>query len=254
MKLNKFKKEIIEFFQSHKPIEEGVYESDLEKFEDQFGKDSAYTKNLDTLIANGIINKNTKADRVVLTLFERDHQIEIRKILNFEKLEDLALIMQPSVDNIKNLHSRFYEFADQNRSNGVYYFYTEKNDPDCWIVLARVDAKKEPYRYRLGSIKDSNSKIYQMWVATVQAWNGNGKQAINRGMAEKIDQDSFGNNRQPGFAAFKLFTHAGWLRIPFGKGTSISYIVTDEKAHSDETKVNQFTNNILRRWGFDDDS
>ena len=74
MKLNKYKKEIIEFFQSLKPIEEGVYESDLEKFEDQFGKDSAYTKNLDTLIANGIINKNTKADRVVLTLFERDHR------------------------------------------------------------------------------------------------------------------------------------------------------------------------------------
>ena len=160
--------------------------------------------------------------------------------------------MQPFSDLTKNLHSRFYEHADQNRSNGVYYFYTEKDDPDCWIVFARSDVKKEPYRYHLGSIKDPNSKLYQMWLVTVQAWKGNGKQPIRRGMAEKIDQDAFGNNRQPGFAAFKLFLHAGWLRIPYGNRTSIFYNVVDEKIHFDSNNLDKFTENILKGWGFDD--
>ncbi len=71
-------------------------------------------------------------------------------------------------------------------------------------------------------------------------------------MAEKLDQDAFVNNRQPGFAAFKLFTHAGWLRVPRENGTSIYYDVVDDKAHKNRTKLNQFTNNILKIWNSDD--
>jgi len=185
-------------------------------------------------------------------LFQRDFQIEIRKILTFELLEDSALKMQPTYEQTKNLMNRFYEHADQNRSNGVYYFYTEKNDPDSWIVLARLSAKKEPHRYRIGSIKDSNSKLSAMWIATLTAWKGNAKNPIRRSAAEKIDQDAFGNNRQPGFAAFKLFTHAGWLRIALGSRTSIYYNVVDDKAHQNSEKLASFTNDILKGWGFDD--
>ena len=70
--------------------------------------------------------------------------------------------------------------------------------------------------------------------------------------AEKIDQDSFGNNRQRGFAAFKLFALAGWLRISHATGISIYYNMVDEKARRNETKLNQFNNNILKRWGIND--
>lgn len=199
-----------------------------------------------------MINKTTKQGVEILRLFQRDHPIEVRKILNFEILENNALKMQPLIEKTKNLSSRFYEHADQNRSNGVYYFYTEKGDPDCWIVFARLNAKKDPYRYRLGAIKDTDSKLYRMWLATIQAWKRNAKQPIRRGEAEKIDQDAFGNNRQPGFASFKLFTHAGWLRIPYGNGTSIYYNVVDESAHKNSRKLNEFTNNVLKSWGFDD--
>lgn len=252
MKINKIKKRIIEFFQKYPTNEKGIFEVKKEDFDSQFGGKSEYEKNLNTLIANGIINKTTKNSKEILILFQRDHSIEVRKILNFEILEDNALKMQPTIEQTKNLLSRFYEHADQNRSNGVYYFYTEKDEPDCWIVFARLNPKKEPYRYRLGSIKDSQSKIFQMWLATLQAWKGNGKQPIRRGMAEKLDQDAFGNNRQPGFAGFKLFTHAGWLRIPFGNKTSIYYNVVDDNVHKDQAKLNEFSNNILKRWGFED--
>lgn len=252
MKLNKYKKNIIEFFLKHPTSEDDIYELTPKEFDEHFNKKSEYIQNLETLVANGIINRIIKGNNRILKLFQRDHAIEIRKILNFETLENLALQMQPENDKTKNLHSRFYEHADQNRSNGVYYFYTEMDDPDSWIVFARLNPKKEPYRYRLGSIKDSSSRLYLMWLATVQAWEGNGKQPIRRGMAEKIDQDSFGNNRQPGFAAFKLFTHAGWLKIPYGNGTSVYYDVVDESSHRNQTKINQFTNNVLKKWGFDD--
>jgi len=161
--------------------------------------------------------------------------------------------MQPSNEITKNLTKRFYEHTDQNRNNGVYYFYTEKSAPDSWVVLARLNIKKEPYRYRLGSIKDSNSKLYGMWLATLTAWKGNAKNSIRRSAAEKIDQDAFGNNRQPGFAAFKLFTHAGWLRIALCNRTSISYNVVDDKSHQNKTKLDSFTNDILKGWGFTDD-
>lgn len=161
--------------------------------------------------------------------------------------------MQPIHEETKDLTSRFYEHADQNRSNGVYYFYTEKNAPDSWVVLARSHANKKPYRYPLGSIKNSNSKLYEMWIATLTAWKRNAKNPIRRGAAEKIDQNAFGNNRQAGFAAFKLFTHAGWLRIALGNRTSISYNVVDDKSHKNKTKLDSFTNDILKGWGFDDD-
>ena len=252
MKLNSFKKEIIEFFQLQHHPEEGIFEITQKDFDAHFKKNLNILKNLETLIAHGIINRSTKGGEPILRFFQRDHPIEVRKILNYKALEDLALMMQPSNESTKNLDKRFYEHADQKQSEGVYYFYTEKGDPDCWIVLAREDVKKEPHRYRLGSIEDPNSKLYEMWLATVQAWNGNGKQSIRRGMAEKIDQDAFGNNRQPGFAAFKLFTHAGWLRIPHGNNTSIFYNVEDEKIHLDQQNLNQFTKDILKRWGMDD--
>jgi len=158
--------------------------------------------------------------------------------------------MHPSTDRTKNLQSRFYEHADQNRSKGVYYFYTEKNDTDSWIVFARADPKIEPFRYPLGSIKDSKSKLRQMWTATVQAWKGNAKQSIRRGRAEKVDQDAFGNNRQAGFAAFKLFTYAGWLRVS-RVGRTVYYNVVDEKAHLSKTMLSQFTKNVLKARGFD---
>ncbi len=166
-------------------------------------------------------------------------------------LDELALQSQPSNDMTKNLVKRFFEHADQNKSNGVYYFYTEKEDPDSWIVFARLNVKKQAYRYRLGSIKDPNSKLRGMWLATVEAWKRNAKQSFRRGEAEKIDQDSFGNNRQRGFAAFKLFTLAGWLRISYATGISIYYNVVDEKAHNNKTKLEQFNSNILKRWGLD---
>lgn len=252
MKLNKYKKRIIEFFLKQSTLESGIYEIEQKEFDRQLGNKPEFSQNLDTLIANGIINRSTKNGKQILRLFEKDHTIEIRKILNFEILENLALQMQPSNDKTKDLHSRFYEHADQNKSNGVYYFYTEMGDPDCWIVFARLNPKKESYRYRIGSIKDKNSRLYRMWIATVKAWKGNGKQSIRRGMAEKLDQDAFGNNRQPGFAAFKLFTHAGWLRVPHSDGTSIYYDVVDENAHQNTNKINQFTSSILRRWGIND--
>jgi len=204
------------------------------------------------LIAYGIINRTRGENEQILRLFKRDHPIEIRKILTFELLENFALQMQPTYEQTKNLLSRFIEHADQDRSNGVYYFYTEKNDPDSWIVLARLNAKKNPHRYKLGSIKDPNSKLKAMWIATLSAWKGNAKNPIRRGAAEKIDQDAFGNNRQPGFAAFKLFIHAGWLRIAPVSRTSIHYNVVDDKAHQNSEKLTSFTNDILKGWGFDD--
>lgn len=85
------------------------------------------------LIDNGTINSSAEKNKKILRLFRRDHRLEIRNILNFEKLVIRALKMQSSTEKTKNLHSRFYEHADQNRSKGVYYFYTEKEDPDSRV-------------------------------------------------------------------------------------------------------------------------
>lgn len=216
---------------------------------DTIFKKPIYKKNLDDLISDGIVTRS-QTNKDLLRLFQREHQLEVKKILNFEVLENRALKMQPSTDRTKNLQSIFYEYADQNRSEGVYYFYREKKNPDSWTVFARANPHREPYRYPFGSIKDSGSKLRQMWTATVQAWKSNAKQSIRRGQAEKIDQDAFGNNRQAGFAAFKLFTYAGWLRVSH-VGRTVYYNVVDEKAHLSKTKLNQFANNVLKARGFD---
>ncbi|MEX0656108.1 MAG: hypothetical protein WD154_00980 [Nitrosopumilaceae archaeon] len=254
MKLNEEKKEIIEFFLKHPTEDNGIFEITQNQFDKHFNNKSVYNINLQTLIANNVISKATKNGEKILRLFKRDHQIEVRKIINYKSLEDLAQKMQPTHDMTENLIPRFYEHADQNKSNGVYYFYTKQDDPDYWVVFARLNPKKDAYKYTLGSIKDSESRLHKMWLATVQAWKDNRKEPIRRGAAEKLDQDSFGNNRQRGFASFKLFSHAGWLRIPYGTGTSIYYDVVDDKAHRDQTKLDQFTSNILKRWGFEDNN
>jgi len=251
MKLNGFKKRIVEFIKKY-PIEDRIYEITMKDFEKEFKKNFNYENNLNTLIANGIIVLSRKEDEQVLKIFEREHQIDLRKILTYELLEDMALKMQPEIEKTKNLVSRFHEHADQNRSNGVYYFYTEKGDPDCWVVFARLNPKKESYRYKLGTINDPKSRLHRMWLSTIQAWKDNNRESIRRGMAEKLDQDAFGNNRQPGFASFKLFTYAGWLKIPFRDGTSVYYDVVDDKSHRDSAKLNNFTDQVLRRCGFND--
>lgn len=251
MKFNKFKKQIVEFVMKY-PIEEGIYEITRKDFEKKFKKNINYESNLKTLITNGIVVPSRKGDKQVLTIFEREHQIDLRHILRYEILNNMALKMQPEIEKIQGLVSRFHEHTDQNQGKGVYYFYTDKGDPDCWIVFARLDPKKEPYRYRLGAINDRESKLYKMWLATVQAWRDNNNEPIRRGMAEKLDQNAFGNNRQPGFASFKLFTYAGWLKIPHRNGTSVYYDILDAESHNNSTKLKNFTDQVLEQWGFSD--
>ncbi len=253
MKFNRIKKQIVEFIKKY-PIEEGIYEITRKDFEKEFEKNINYENNLNTLIANGIIVSSRKGDERVLKIFEKDHPSDLHHIQNFELLDNMALKMQPENEKTKNLVSRFHEHTDQNKGKGVYYFYTTKGDPDFWTVFARLDPKGEPHRYRLGSINDKESKLYKMWIATVKAWIDNDRQPIRRGMAEKLDQDAFGNNRQPGFASFKLFTFARWLKISYRNGTSVYYDVVDVESHLDSTKLNNFRDQVLKHWGFSDGS
>jgi len=253
MKFNIIKKQIVEFIKKF-PLEEKIYEVTKDAFENEFKKNINYERNLNTLIANGIVVSSIKGGEQVLTIFEKDHQNDLHFIQNFELLDSIALKMQPENEKTNGLLRRFHEHTDQNKGKGVYYFYTDKGDPDCWVVFSRSDPSGEPHRYRLGAINDKESKLYKMWTATVQAWMENDRQPIRRGTAERLDQIAFGNNRQPGFASFKLFTYGGWLKIASRNGTSMFYDVVDERSHLDSGKLDNFRDQVLQHWGINDGS
>ena len=65
MKLNEFKKQIVEFIKKY-PIEDRIYEITMKDFEKEFKKNINYENNLNTLITNGIIVLSRKEDEHVL--------------------------------------------------------------------------------------------------------------------------------------------------------------------------------------------
>jgi len=174
--------------------------------------------------------KGTKEIFYMLDNFEKTS--EIRSIVRREPFTDRAEKIKPEknmFDGLIELFNASTERAWPNR--GIYYYCVKEDDLYYWTILIKTkpDVAK-PTTIRLGSLLEKNSKISNMWKTIVKVWIKNKRKPIYKKMAEDDNQKDFGNNRQPGTAAFTLFESLKWIKEVGKRRNSYLYEVTDDDA------------------------
>ena len=150
---------------------------------------------------------------------------EIRRILQTEPIQFMSEQMMP-VESYFADHKLQFNFTTDKNSwphRGTYYCCTEIDDPSIWKIIVRANPAKKPTTYTFGSFLDNDSRIIRMWKTVLDVWNQNNCESIYKKQAEDVNQKDFDNNRQPGVAAFTLFTRFGWMHEVSRKGKQVFY-------------------------------
>ncbi len=150
---------------------------------------------------------------------------EIRRILQMEPIQFMSEQMMP-VESYFQDHKLQFNFTTDKNSwphRGTYYCCTKEDDPSIWKIIVRANPAKKPTTYPFGSLQEQDSRIVQMWKTVLKVWNQNNREPIYKKQAEDINQKDFENNRQPGVAAFVLFTKFGWIHEVSRKGKQVFY-------------------------------
>lgn len=171
-----------------------------------------------------------------------DKQDQISRIIDNEELDTKSEIMQPDESEVEGLEYHFTEkgfrtYPEQSR----YYYYTQKDDESYWICLHKTKPRGKAHRIILGSLKDKNSRITNIWNATLQAAKEANGEPFVRKRVEDIDPKNCGNNRLPSKAAFDVFSYKKWLtKITKGKKTLYQLNTVKSKSKlSDKNELKQ---------------
>ena len=216
-----WKKRIIEKF-IERSSNISYYITDPSEILDSFGKIEFAANNAweqlieDELLVTSIVNGRKT------TFLNHNKQLEIIKYFNQEPVDEVRERLKPSQDNFENLNERFTIVTENAWPNqGTYYLCTQMDDPTFWVALYRSKPHKKPTRINLGSLTNNESRITRMWEVIRSL--GNENTTFYKKQAEDLDQQAFGNNRQPAVAAFGIFTYLGWIKEVERRGKSIIY-------------------------------
>ena len=159
-------------------------------------------------------------------------QLEIVRYFNQEPVDEVRARLEPSVADFKDLERRFEVTTEKAWPNqGTYYLCTRVGNPMYWMALFRSKPHKKPTRIKLGSLKDPESRIRKMW-SVIRDLGENGS-IFYKKKAEDLDQKAFGNNRQPGTAAFSIFSHLGWIKAVERRGSRVFYTLDQDNLYDD---------------------
>lgn len=231
---NEWKKRIVERFIERSSKGNYMSNENTQTLMESFGfsVDSNFFKAWDYLLKSEIIIKHGDNEMYFLNTWKKP--TEIREIFQEEPLSERSESMRPERKYFENLVEQFTITTEQAWPNqGTYYFCTDEDDPSTWNVIIRSKPNKPPIVYRLGSIKDKNSRLSKMWIVILSVWIDGNKKPIYKKLAEDKDQKTFGNNRQPATAGFTIFNKFGWLEETSRRGKQIFYKISDEKSHED---------------------
>ena len=226
-----WKKRIIEKF-----IERSSHQAyrirDVSEILNSFGSIELAASNAwEQLLEDELLVKSM-ADGVKYTYLNPNKQLEIMRYYNKEPVDEVRARLEPSAVNFENLERRLDHTTEKAWPNqGTYYLCTHVADPTDWTALFRSKPNKKPTRINLGSLKDPESKITRMW--NVIRGLGKDGSTFYKKQAEDLDQKAFGNNRQPGTAAFEIFKHLGWIKEVERRGTQIFYKLDQDSLYDD---------------------
>lgn len=226
-----WKKRIIEKF-----IERSSHQAyrirDVSEILNSFGRiELAANTAWDQLFEDELLVKNTVTGGDYICL-NPNKQLEIMKYYNKEPVEEVRTRLEPSVVNFENLERHFEIVTEKAWPNqGTYYLCTRTGDPTDWVALFRSKPHKNPTRMNLGSLKNPESRITRMWGIVRDL--GKDGSTFYKKQAEDLDQKAFGNNRQPGTAAFGIFCHLRWIREVERCGAKIFYALDQDNIYDD---------------------
>lgn len=197
-----------------------------------FQVDSNLYKAWDNLCEKSIIIEARRAAGKTFLLNTWMKTTIIREIVHKDPISEHAKYCRPKSSYFNDMIERFtYTTANVWPNQGTYFFCTSSNDPSFWVVFVKSKPNKNHLTYKLGSIKEKNSKISQMWKTILEVWYNGDKKSIFKKMAEDKNQKVFGNNRQPATAAFVIFSKFGWIKEVSRKGKQIFYDIIDDESY-----------------------
>lgn len=184
----------------------------------------------DDLSNSGIIRAVTIGGERFYVLDVEGKYKEIMSIISGEPSSDVSEMIRPDEKEFKGLKEAFRTESDRKwPSRGHYYFCTLEPDPHSWVVPIKARPLQKPYRVKLGSTKDSNSRIMRIWAAVEATSKDRGGGPFVRSWVESVDQKACGNNRHPSRSAFQIFLRLGWLEEAGKKGNVRYYRITKAK-------------------------
>ena len=226
-----WKKRIIEKF-IERSSRTWYYIANISEILDSFGK-IEYTANeaWDQLVADELLVTSMVNGRQAIFL-NPNKQLEITKYFNQEPVGEVRERLAPSPSTFENLDRRF-EIVTENAwpNQGTYYLCTQVGDPMHWVALYRSKPNKRPTRMNFGSLRDRGSRITKMW--NVIRGLGRRETPFYKKQAEDIDQQIFGNNRQPAVAVFGIFNYLGWIKEVERRGKRIFYALDQDNLYDD---------------------
>ena len=226
-----WKKRIIEKF-IERSSDQPYRIRNVEEILDSFGRiELAANDAWDQLIENKLLVENT-VGTINYIFLNPNKQLEIMGYYNKEPVDEVRARLEPSVVNFQNLERRFEIVTEKAWPNqGTYYLCTQIGDPTDWMALFRSKPHKDPTRIKLGSLKDPESRIMRMWSIIRDL--GKDRSTFYKKQAEDLDQTAFGNNRQPGTAAFSVFCHLGWIKKVKRHGVRVFYMLDQDSLYDD---------------------
>ena len=226
-----WKKRIIEKF-----IERSQFQTyrirDVSEMLNSFGRIELTASNAwEQLLEDKLLVKNTTNDIEYIYL-NPNKQLEIMKYYNKEPVDEVRARLEPSAANFENLERRFEHTTEKAWPNqGTYYLCTQVGDPTYWVALFRSKPHKTPTRMKLKSLKDPEARITIMW-SVIRNLGANGSTFYKK-QAEDLNQRAFGNNRQPGTAAFEIFKYLGWIKEVERRGAQVFYMLDQDSLYDD---------------------
>jgi hypothetical protein len=167
-----------------------------------------------------------------------DKASEFDALVNEESEEELAKI-QPEHSEFKDLVHRFTRGSQwQGNNQKIHYYCVLKDDPACWIVLAKNKAAGKAGRLRLGGFENPKDRLARIWSACKMAAKANGSQFI-RFDVEKIDLEACGTSREYSRAALNIFKELGLIKTVGHKSRAEVYALTGREP--DKSNLDRFT-------------